>query len=292
MTQGFGVMDFSTLKKENQTSGTSEPLQGEVQVTEEALEGLISSSQQQVTFLLVTSARVKGGAAFVDDVRAALARHVGTIRLALVDADAQPRVAAALRIQAIPAGMLLMKGQLQPLFEGVVGKDQLAPVFANIAQLAAQEGMQTAPPVEEKAEPELPKELAAAYEAMESGDVEVARTRFTAYLDTHPADGEAKKGLAMIGLLERTAGVDLNAGREAAAQAPGDVPAQLHAADLDLLGGHVEDAFARLLTTFRESRDAEAKDTIRARLLELFDVVGADDPRVGAARKRLSRLMF
>ncbi len=291
MTDGYGVMDFSTLKKENQTSGTSEPLKGEVTVTEEALEGLIQSSQQQVTFLLVTSARVSGGAAFVDDVRSAVARHVGTIRLAIVDADTQPRVAAALRIQSMPAAMLLLKGQLQPLFEGIVGKDQLGPLLDNIAQVAAQEGLQTAEPVEEPDEPELPAEMAAAYSAMEAGDFENARTHFSSYLESNPGDSEAKKGIAMVALLKRTAGADLNSGREAAAANPADVDAQLNAADLDLLGGHVDDAFARLLTTFRDS-DAEQRDTIRERLLELFDVVGPEDSRVGAARKRLSRLMF
>lgn len=291
MTDGYGVMDFSTLKKENQTSGTSEPLKGEVTVTEEALEGLIQSSQQKVTFLLVTSARVSGGAAFVDDVRAAMARHVGTIRLAIVDADTQPRVAAALRIQSMPAAMLLLKGQLQPLFEGIVGKDQLGPLLDNIAQVAAQEGLQTAEPVEEPDEPELPAEMAAAYSAMEAGDFENARTHFSSYLESHPGDSEAKKGIAMVALLKRTAGADLNSGREAAAANPADVDAQLNAADLDLLGGHVDDAFARLLTTFRDS-DTEHRDVIRERLLELFDVVGPEDPRVGAARKRLSRLMF
>lgn len=290
MTSGYGVMDFSTLKKENQTSGTSEPLPGEIQVTEQELESVIQGSLQQATFLLVTSARVNGGAAFVDDVRSALARHAGTIKLAIVDADSQPRVAAALRIQSLPAAILLLKGQLQPLFEGVVGKDQLAPVLENIAAIAAQEGLQTAPPQEEE-QPELPKEMAAAYEAMERGDFAGARGHFQTFLDTHPGDSEAKKGVAMVALLERTAGADLQAGREAAAAAPTDVDAQLHAADLDLLGGHVDDSFARLLVTFRDA-DAENRDRIRERLIELFDVVGSEDPRVGAARKRLSRLMF
>ena len=90
--------------------------------------------------------------------------------------------------------------------------------------------------------------------------------------------------------MRRTQSVDLQAGREAAASNPKDIDAQLLAADLDLLGGHVDDAFARLLTSFRDT--PSERDRIRERLLELFDVVGVEDERVLQARKKLSRLMF
>lgn len=290
MTSSYGVMDFNTLKKENQTGGTSEPLEGEVAVTETNLESLIKDSAQQLTILFVTSARVNGGAAFTDELRSVIAKHAGTIRLAILDADQEPRVAAALRVQSLPTAVLLMKGQVQPLFEGVVTKEQLAPVMEELASLAAKEGMHTEAPREETEQPALPEALEKAYAAMEGGDMDGAEEAFSAYLEEHPGEGEAKKGLAVIALMRRTQGVDLQAGREAAAANPKDIDAQLVAADLDLLGGHVDDAFARLLTSFRDT-PAE-RDRIRARLLELFDVVGAEDDRVLQARKKLSRLMF
>ena len=62
-------------------------------------------------------------------------------------------------------------------------------------------------------------------------------------------------------------------------------------ADLDLSGGHVEDAFDRLLTLFPKL-DADGKRTVRERLVELFEVVGTDDPRVVAARRRLTNLLY
>ncbi len=290
MTSSYGVMDFNTLKKENHTGGTSDPLEGEVAVSEANLENLIKESEQHLTILFVTSARVNGGAAFTDELRAVIAKHAGTIRLAILDADQQPRVAAALRVQSLPTAVLLMKGQIQPLFEGVVTKEQLAPVMDELAALAAKEGMHTEAPREEAEQPALPEALEKAYTAMESGDMDGAEAAFTAYLEDHPGESEAKKGLAVIALMRRTQGVELQAGREAAASNPKDIDAQLVAADLDLLGGHVEDSFARLLTSFRDT-PAE-RDRIRARLLELFDVVGAEDDRVLQARKKLSRLMF
>ncbi|MCU1543100.1 MAG: thioredoxin, partial [Microbacteriaceae bacterium] len=38
--------------------------------------------------------------------------------------------------------------------------------------------------------------------------------------------------------------------------------------------------------------DAEGKNTVRTRLLEHFEVVGVDDPRVVAARRRLTALLY
>ena len=72
---------------------------------------------------------------------------------------------------------------------------------------------------------------------------------------------------------------------------PGDVAAQIAAADLDLVGGHVEDAFGRLIETVKRTA-GDDRDSARVRLLELFDVVGADDPRVTAARRALARALF
>ena len=73
-------------------------------------------------------------------------------------------------------------------------------------------------------------------------------------VDANPADTEAAAGLAMAKVLQRTQGVDLNAARAAAADAPDDVDAQTLVADLDLLGGHVEDAFNRLVELVRPYR--------------------------------------
>lgn len=102
---------------------------------------------------------------------------------------------------------------------------------------------------------------------------------------------EAKLGLAQAELLSRVQDADPKAVREAAANAPGDVEAQLAAADLELVGGHVEDSFGRLVDTVRRTVGDE-RDAVRLRLLELFEVIGPDDPRVAAARTALARVLF
>jgi putative thioredoxin len=62
-------------------------------------------------------------------------------------------------------------------------------------------------------------------------------------------------------------------------------------ADLDLLGGHVEDAFARLLDLVRRSSGDE-RDRARTHLLDLFAVVGNADERVRKGRTALMSALF
>src|SRR5690606_41213561 len=102
---------------------------------------------------------------------------------------------------------------------------------------------------------------------------------------------EAKGGLAQAELLQRVRGLDPQQTRQAAADNPKDVAAQLAAADLDMVGGHVEDAFGRLVSTVQRTA-GEDRDTARLRLLELFEVVGPEDPRVVSARGALARVLF
>lgn len=101
----------------------------------------------------------------------------------------------------------------------------------------------------------------------------------------------ARAGLAQVGLLSRTRDFDLAAVRQAAATDPADVDAQLAVADVDVLGGQVEDAFARLVDTVRVTTGPE-RERVRVRLVELFDVVGSDDPRVAAARRALASALY
>ena len=95
----------------------------------------------------------------------------------------------------------------------------------------------------------------------------------------------------MATVLQRTAGVDLARARTAAAARPDDVDAQTLVADLDLLGGHVEDAFARLTELVRRVA-GDDRDRARQHLLGLFAAVGNDDPRVLRGRQNLASALF
>ena len=128
-----------------------------------------------------------------------------------------------------------------------------------------------------------------AYDAIERDDLDGAIAAYTQALRENPRDADAKAGLAQVSLMARTRDADPAAVRAAAAQ--GDAAAQLAVADLDVLGGAVEDAFARLLDVVRASVGDE-RDAARERLVELFEVVGGDDPRVAAARRALAAALY
>jgi len=178
-------------------------------------------------------------------------------------------------------------------------EDQISAVVDQVLALAAQHGVtgtvsgQEPADAGEEAEPEppLPPLHQRAFDAIEADDLDGAAEAYREALTQNPADTEARLGLAQVGLLQRTKGVDPQAARAAAASAPADVDAQILVADLDLLGGHVDDAFARLVDTVRVTSDAE-RNRAREHLVELFDIVGATDERVAKARKALMSTLF
>lgn len=226
----------------------------------------------------------------------------GRLLLAKVDVDANPQLSQAFRAQSIPMVVALVAGQPVPLFTGAVPEAQVREVFAQLLQLAAQHGVtgvidvadasadESGEPAE-PVEPPLPPLHAEAFDAIEAGDYPRAIAAYEKALAENPRDADARAGLGQVRLLDRVQGSDLQAARAAAAAGPTDIPAQFAVADLDLAGGHVEDAFDRLLELFA-ALPADERSPVRERLLELFGLVGDADPRVIRARGRLASLLF
>lgn len=222
----------------------------------------------------------------------------GRLVLAKVDVDANPQLAQGFRAQSIPMVVALVAGQPVPLFTGAVPEQQVREVFGQLLQLAAQHGVTGTVPVgdpssdaEEPAEPALPPLHQEAFDAIEAGDYARAVTAYEQALAQDPRDEQARAGLGQVRLLQRVQGLDLQQARDAAASAPRDVAAQFAVADLDIAGGHVDDAFARLLDLFAQL-PADERAPVRERLLELFGLVGDADARVIRARGRLASLLF
>jgi len=145
----------------------------------------------------------------------------------------------------------------------------------------------TAAPVE----PSLPPLHDEAYDAISAGDYEAAATAYRSAITQNPRDQLAVAGLAQVSLLQRLEIIVAADVQSAAAAAPDGLDAQLAVADLDLSGGHVDDAFARLLRVF-PGQAAEGRSAIRTRLLEYFEIVGTDDQRTIAARRALTTLLY
>ncbi|MFD6536553.1 tetratricopeptide repeat protein [Streptomyces goshikiensis] len=226
----------------------------------------------------------------------------GRVVLAKVDVDANQMLMQQFGIQGIPAVFAVVAGQVLPLFQGVVPEQQIRETLAQLVQVAEERfgliGLQVdagaeGAPAAAAAPPAGPYDalLEAAVVALDAGDLGGAVQAYKNVLADDPANMEAKLGLAQAELLSRVQHMNPQAVREAAAANPRDPQAQIAAADLDLVGGHVEDAFGRLVDTVRVTAGDE-RDAVRVRLLELFEVIGADDPRVSAARTALARVLF
>ncbi|TFB46463.1 tetratricopeptide repeat protein [Cryobacterium tagatosivorans] len=232
-----------------------------------------------------------------------IAEYDGRFVLAKVDVDSNPQLSQAFAAQSIPTVAAVIGGQPVQLFSGAIPEAQVREVFVRVLELAAQHGVTGTASAPEgagvqdtaaetvPAEPELPPHHREAYEAIERGDYDLAITEYGTALAKDPRDQMAVAGLAQVRLLARLQGRSIAEIRSAAAAAPDDLDAQLLVADLDLSGGHVEDAFDRLLTLF-PAQDAAGKNTIRERILELFQVVGLEDPRVPPTRSRLTALLY
>jgi len=72
---------------------------------------------------------------------------------------------------------------------------------------------------------------------------------------------------------------------------PDNVDAQLAAADAELAANQVEAAFGRLIALVKRVR-GEDRNPIRERMVEYFELMGPDDPRVAPARRDLANALF
>jgi putative thioredoxin len=106
-----------------------------------------------------------------------------------------------------------------------------------------------------------------------------------------PGDSFATLGLAQTHLLARTDGLDGAKIMQDAVASPDDLEIQMQCADIEIVSGYLEPAFARLLRLIQLLDGAEQKK-VKDRLLELFALVDQADPRVIKARTALANALF
>jgi putative thioredoxin len=200
--------------------------------------------------------------------------------LAKVDVDANPRLAQMFRVQSIPLVYAVVGGQPIDAFSGVVPESRLRQWIAALLKAG---GVEVGPPRDPR--------LEAADDALMSGDLDAAEQAYQKILAETPWDKAAEAGLAQVGLARRVAGADPEAALAAAQAAPDDVDAQLLAADVEVLSGQAEAAYARLVDLVRRTAGDDREKT-RKRLIDLFTIAGPDDPAVASARRALASALF
>jgi putative thioredoxin len=220
--------------------------------------------------------------------------------LAKIDIDAEQRIGQAFQVQSIPAVFVVLKGQPIPLFQGAQPAPQVRRYLDEVFRVAAEQGITGRVPGSDVAvaegevapapEPPLDPRLVAAYDGIENGDWDAAAAAYRELLVANPADGLAKAGLGQVELLRRTDGRDLDADIAAGDAVPDDCDAVLRAADAEVASGRTTAAFDRLISLVRRTFGPD-RNTVRLRLLDLFEVVG-EGPEVAKARPALAAALF
>ena len=288
-----GAIDLSSLAAK--ANAPAVDVQGATPAMTEANAGdFIKESQRRPVFVLLCSSLAPQCADLTARVTSIIGEYGDSVLLVSVDVDVEVGLAEAFQIQAVPAMLALVTGRPIPLFQGSPDDSQIRGVVAQVVEVARQSGMDVsgAPSGDDSAkmapvEPALPPLHQEAFDAIERDDLGGALAAYEKALRENPRDVDAKAGKAQVGLIARARGADPVAVRAAGADAPSDIDAQLAVADLDVLGGQVEDAFSRLLDMIGATA-GDDRDRVRLRLLELFEVVGRADARVSLARKSLA----
>lgn len=270
-----------------------------VDVTEANFQELVELSAQVPVVIALWAAYSPGSGQLVDSLAQIVDSYDGRLVLGAADIDAFPQLAQAFQVQAVPTAVAVIKGQPVPLFQGGAEEQQIRTLLDELLKVAAANGVSGrigagGPGTEEAEAPPLPPLHQKAFDAIEAGDYAMAAAAYRQALLEMPADADAKAGLAQVelmGRLQPLSAADSDALRRRAAEEPDNLDVQLGVADLDVAGGHVEDGLGRIVAFIGRNFGPE-RETARVRLLELFDVVGAGDPRVAKARQNLARVLF
>ena len=225
------------------------------------------------------------------------AEYKGRFVLAKIDVDANPRLSQMFQVQSIPAVFAVIGESAGPLFQGAIPEAELRQVIEEVLRIAAEQGVNgtinsevqedVAPVIEEE---QIDPRLEAAFNAIEKGDFAAANNSYKEMLNQNPADQVAQAGLAQVGLLERASKLNPNDVLQKASDRK-DFTSQMDLADLELMKGNPGAGFAVLINAIKIS-SGEDRDKLRARLLELFVVVGDSDPEVIKARRDLASALF
>ncbi len=271
-----------------------------VEVSEQTFEAeVIRKSIKHPVVVELYSPRVSTGQQLSDVLAALAAEAAGRYLLARVNVDTAPGIVQALGLQAVPTVIAVINGQIAPLFQGVLNKEQAGAYIEQLLKAAVANGIVgRADPVGSQAadddaaadQPVSDPRFAAADEALEKGDFQTALAEFDKLLQANPNDSEAKAGKSQVGLLARASALDAE-GVLARAATSLAVEDQLAAADVEMVTGRAESAFDRLLELIKRTSGDE-RNAARLRLLELFETLDSSDERVLKARRGLMAALF
>jgi len=298
-----GAVDLAAVQARNEAAARAQaapppsaeapagaPGSAVVDVTEATFQSEVLDRSFQVPVVLDLWAEWCGPCKQLSPVLERLATEgAGSWVLAKVDVDANQALAQGLRVQGIPAVKAVWQGQLVAEFTGAIPEEQARQFITELVAATTGGAVPGAEADGEQVEAEDPR-LDQAEAALDQGDLAGAEAAYQAILDVEPDHPVAGLALRQVQLFRRAeeAGPHALAAAEAA---PDDVAAQTRAADFLLGTGDVDAAFGWLLDVVKRTA-GEDRDLARKHLVELFGIVGDEDPRVGPARRALMAALF
>ncbi len=238
--------------------------------------------------------------------------YAGGFIVAKVDVDASPEIAQALGVQSVPTCFLLTEGRPVDAFTGAVSEKQLIEFLTKngvlrgeggeeeeddsgpiaIAQAMVAEGdtegaLAMLKELHDEEALDLDGVLSYAELQAESGDTDGSNATLAALTDPDASDPRVAELRAKLSL---AGGKDLAAAQAAVDANPEDANAQLELGKAQVADGQVEEGLETIWMVARVDLGYDDGAPQKA-LVEVFQAIGHDDPRVLSYQQRLSVLL-
>jgi putative thioredoxin len=258
-----------------------------IQVDANSIRDYLAISDSLPVLVLFVQENDPASQSILSTVKLLTEKTAGKILTLVVDAIKSPELAQAFDLKQIPTLLGMLKGQPAPLFAGDQPAEQVQQIIDRVLEVGKENGLTGTVKVAEP-EPELSITHQQAFAAIEENNYPLARSLYEKALVENPNDQLAEAGLAQIKLLIRLEGKDLPTLVSSVGQ---DTDSVLDRVDALVATGVASAGFEQLLVLF-ENTAKDQREPIRLRFVELFLVVGNEDPAVIKARKNLSLLLF
>ncbi len=234
--------------------------------------------------------------------------YAGRFILAKVDTDSQQQLAAHFSVRSLPTVKLVKGGEIVDEFMGALPESQVRafierhlevvknPLHAQAAAAYEAGNLEEAEDLLRLANQENPNDLAVIMDLARvfaaKGDVPGAEEILAALPHELRESDEVRAMRAQFKMLSASDGLpDLAALQAKLASDPNDSEANFQLALYQIMGHDYEHAMEGLLGIMRRDR-AYGEDAARKRLMELFEMLGADDPLVRTYRRKVFQLMY
>ena len=279
-----------------------------IDVNEENFEPAVLEQSTQVPVLVDFWAEWCGPCKVLGPVLERLAEeYAGAFIVAKVNVDENPALAAAFRIQGIPAVKLFKNGELASEFTGALPEPMVREFLSKFLPSATDKMAQAAAALEEEGKA---AEAKAMYESILESDPDHARSllglgrlamnsgendealdildKISVVADERK---EAERLMARLRLHGGAAEQDLEGLRAKVAAEPDSLEARFALAQALAGREKYQEALAEFLKIVKSDRTFQ-DDAARKAMLQIFEVLGSDDPLTDQYRAELAKVLF